>query len=101
MGNIKRTKPDATLEEYDVALAELQRERNEMTWTMIKRRGIKTYLLENYCLDCKRAFGLTTAQTRRLFKRLNCRIVCNLLDTCDIEIKDGRIIAIEGIRQLL
>lgn len=67
-------------------------------WSNIRKKNIKDLLIENYCIDMKKKYNLSTKQTRRLLYLIFIAIIFKVITVKDIDYQDGVIQNIDGIR---
>lgn len=67
------------------------------TWSSIRKKNIKDLLLENYVIDMKKRYSLSITQTKYLLSVIFIAMIFKVVTVKDIEYEDGKIINIDGI----
>jgi hypothetical protein len=64
---------------------------NNETWQSIKKKGIKSILIENYVISCKNKYTLTITQTKSLLSSIILGTIFKTITNDDIEYCKGKI----------
>ncbi len=83
-------------EDEEKTMKEIQMETYE-DWKDIKKKKIKSQLIDDYCVNMEQEYKLSEANTRELRKMINKGFLFKNIESCDVEFSDGKILSIEGI----
>ena len=70
---------------------------NYTDWSAIKKKNIKELMIENFAISMRAKHSLTLPQTRYLVSIIFLAFIFKVLNSSDIEIRNGCIESIEGI----
>jgi hypothetical protein len=66
------------------------------TWASIKKKNIKQLLIENFVIEMKQIYSLTTVDTKKLLSYIATGIIFKTISNEDIDFQSGKIINISG-----
>lgn len=81
----------------DFSNIEEQIKESRKNWSSIRKKNIKDLLIENYVIDMKNKYFLTTKQTHYLHSIIFIAMTFKIINPKDIDYSNGKINHIEGI----
>ena len=71
---------------------------NRIEWNSIKKKSVKSFLIERFVLDVKNKWNFTIQKTKFLLSLIMMAMVLGAITSSDIDYRDGKIHSIDGLQ---